>query len=72
MSTNLEIGICSLKPESLVLERKLIRFIGPVLNLTWWKNPDREEIRGLRKICADEARSSAERGSAGHAGKKIS
>ncbi|NBO18145.1 MAG: hypothetical protein EBV03_02775 [Proteobacteria bacterium] len=38
-----------------LLEKGLIRAMCPPLNLTGWKNPQRGEIRALRKACADEA-----------------
>lgn len=39
------------------LEADLISCIQPLLNLKGWHNPYRQEIKALRKICADEARS---------------
>jgi hypothetical protein len=61
MTSSLDVGICSLDPKDLVLEKELISLLKPVLNLTGWKNPDRKEIKRLRKSCADEARSSIRR-----------
>ena len=63
MTRNLDIGICFFAPEDLVLEKELISVLKPVLNLTGWKNPEREEIKRLRKVCADEARASIRRAS---------
>jgi len=39
------------------IEEELISQYKPPLNLDKWCNPDRERIKSLRKLCADEARS---------------
>lgn len=38
------------------IEPELIRLLKPVLNLKGWENPQRTEIKLLRKRCADQAR----------------
>jgi hypothetical protein len=38
------------------VESELIGLACPPLNLTGWDNPDRAEIKRLRKQCAEEAR----------------
>jgi len=55
MTDNLEVGICSLGDYESI-EKSLISFLMPPLNLTGWDNPCRREIKALRKKCADEAR----------------
>lgn len=43
-------------PDPADLERQLIEFACPPLNLKGWPNPQAATIRALRKACADEAR----------------
>lgn len=38
------------------IENHLIKSMKPLLNLIDWDNPDRPELKKLRKACADEAR----------------
>ena len=55
MTDNLGVGICPLgNYES--IEKCLISFLMPSLNLTGWDSPYRKEIKALRKKCVDEAR----------------
>jgi hypothetical protein len=56
MRRTIEVGVCGigLAPD---LEKMLIARMRPLLNLKGWPNPDRKEIKRLRKFCADEARS---------------
>ena len=60
MCAHLEIAVHSSAkyPE---LEDFLVSELQPLLNLTKWPNPDRAEIKRLRKVCADEARTAARR-----------
>ena len=56
MCEHLEIGFHpSSKYRS--LEDCLVPQLRPLLNLTKWSNPHRAEIRRLRRVCAEEARS---------------
>jgi hypothetical protein len=55
MIGNLEVGIRSLSDYKSI-EKSLISFLMPPLNLKGWDNPYRREIKALRKKCADEAR----------------
>jgi hypothetical protein len=55
MTETLEVSVQP-APDYAALEKALIRFACPVLNLTGWPNPYRAEIKALRKKCADEAR----------------
>jgi hypothetical protein len=55
MIENLEVSVQP-EPDYKTVEKDLIRFACPVLNLTGWDNPYRAEIKALRKRCADEAR----------------
>jgi hypothetical protein len=43
--------------DALTVEKELLRELRPLLNLTGWPNDDRAEVKRLRKICADAARS---------------
>jgi hypothetical protein len=58
MHQNLEIGFFECLDYK-VVESALIRDRKPLLCLTGWNNPDRAEIRRLRKQCALEARGTA-------------
>jgi hypothetical protein len=63
MKTNLEVGNCVVLEDYETIEDLVINTLEPVLNLTGWNNPYREDIKALRKICADEARKSRATGS---------
>jgi GIY-YIG catalytic domain len=55
MQGNLEVGVhASIHYDQ--LEDALVGSLKPLLNLTKWPNPQRKEIKRLRKVCADEAR----------------
>ena len=56
MNTNLCIGYSIVVDDVDDIERRLIRYCEPILNLTLWANPQAKKIKELRKICADEAR----------------
>ncbi|MBI5787932.1 MAG: GIY-YIG nuclease family protein [Candidatus Schekmanbacteria bacterium] len=53
MTKNLEVGVYA---TDLDVEKNLIACFKPVLCLKDWNNPDREQIKKLREICADEAK----------------
>ncbi|MGF6408896.1 GIY-YIG nuclease family protein [Paraburkholderia sp. MM5482-R1] len=55
MRGNLKISVHA-DTDYAVVERDLINGLQPILNLTGWPNPNRREIKALRKACADEAR----------------
>lgn len=56
MHQNLELGVCTVgNPKA--LEADLISRMQPLLNLKGRLNPCRREIKALRRICVDEARS---------------
>jgi len=57
MRQNLEVGVHATSHYE-ELETALVEHLMPLLNLTKWPNPDRGEIKRLRKVCADEARAS--------------
>ena len=57
MCQNLEVGI-HVTPHYEQLETAIVERLMPILNLTKWPNPNRPEIKRLRKVCADEARAS--------------
>jgi len=56
MGEHVHVGACGVgfSPE---LEKALISRMRPLLNLKDWPNPDGKEIKRLRKLCAEEARS---------------
>ncbi len=54
MKSNLEVSVCPIE-DAVDVETELVRLLRPVLNLTKWENPQRAEIKRLRKDCADEA-----------------
>lgn len=55
MCEHLEVGVfASLKFEE--LEKFLMKELRPLLNLKGCPNPHRDEIKRLRRLCADEAR----------------
>ena len=56
MNDNLTIGFSAVINDINEIERRLIRFCEPILNLKLWDNPNREKIKALRKICAEVAR----------------
>ena len=60
MAENLEVGFCPFPSEYEQIEKDLISVFEPILNLKGWQNPNRAQIKRLRKICADEARSARE------------
>jgi len=55
MCEHLEVGIY-VTDRYKELENLLVPHLKPLLNLTKWKNPYRLAIKGLRKVCANEAR----------------
>jgi len=58
MEHSLEIGACPLPASTYkAVETQLIRQLEPVLCLTGWPNPQAVYIKGLRKLCTEEARS---------------
>lgn len=56
MNANLKIGFSVVCDDVRKVEKRLIPYCEPPLNLTDWQNPNSELIKTLRKICADEAR----------------
>jgi len=58
MCEHLEVGVHA-SARYHELEGSLIAKLEPLLNLTKWMNPDRAELKRLRKVCADEARAAA-------------
>lgn len=56
MAMNLTVAVYA-TPGHETIEPGLIELLRPVLNLTGWDNPSRKEIKALRKLCSDEARS---------------
>lgn len=55
MMENLEIGVCPLVNYQ-DTEKEVINKLQPLLNLTHWDNPNRKQIKRLRKECAEEAK----------------
>ncbi len=55
MKEHLDFGFCEVHDYD-AQEKLIIGRLQPFLNLTNWKNPAAATIKGLRKICADEAR----------------
>jgi hypothetical protein len=55
MCDHLEVGVFAWS-KSEELEKFLTKELRPLLNLKGWPNPHRDEIKQLRKVCADEAR----------------
>jgi hypothetical protein len=58
MHNNLDLAIIECD-DHLGMESALISRWRPLLCLTGWDNPNRSQIRALRKACADEARAAA-------------
>jgi hypothetical protein len=56
MIENLEVGFCA-HDDFVNLEKALLKHLSPLLNLKGCDNLYSKEIRALRAICADEARS---------------
>lgn len=54
MRSNLLIGVCGLGIAG-ELERQVIGRLEPPLNLMHWPNPQRGQLKQLRKACVDEA-----------------
>lgn len=54
MRSNLLVGVCGIGT-AWELERQLIRQLEPPLNLMHWPNPQRGDLKRLRKACTDEA-----------------
>lgn len=55
MKANLRIGFSIVVDDIAEIEKRLIRYCEPVLNLTDWPNPQAEKIKASRRICIDEA-----------------
>jgi hypothetical protein len=56
MLNNLEYSCVQVNGQNIRdLERRLIRYLEPPLNLLLWRNPQAEAVKRLRKICAEEA-----------------
>ena len=56
MDSNLRIGFSVVIDNVAEIERRLIRYCEPVLNLTHWANPQAGDIRALRAACVEDAR----------------
>ena len=56
MKANLQIGFSIVIDDINEIEKRLVRYCEPVLNLTLWANPQAGKIKALRKTCANEAR----------------
>lgn len=55
MNKNLAYSYVLLESDISAFERRCIGKLQPPLNLTLWKNPQRNEVANLRRICRDEA-----------------
>jgi len=56
METNLEVGVCPVDGDFVLVEQMLVTALEPVLCLKGWENPHAKYIKSSRKTCADEAR----------------
>lgn len=56
MHANLEIGVCPIPSGYEEMERALIAELKPPLCLQGWPNPHCQDVRRMRRVCADEAR----------------
>jgi len=56
MRNNLEIGYCSIFEDYENIEKEMLKYLRPILNLRGCDNPYKKQIMALRKICSEEAR----------------
>ncbi|RJO60958.1 hypothetical protein C4544_04095 [candidate division WS5 bacterium] len=56
MRNNLEIGYCPIFEDYEKIEKKMLKFLCPILNLKGCDNPYKKQIMALRKICSEEAK----------------
>lgn len=56
MNSNLHIGFSIVVDDIDEIEKRLIRYCEPALNLSHWMNPQSARIRDLRNKCSEEAR----------------